>query len=122
MVKYRLVKGCILLALILMVTIVSAAEPQADLNVTKVVSSTGPYAINDTVTWVVTVRNNGPDDATNVILKEDISQLSGHRDITVEVDAGNYNDTTGTWTIPRLANASSTSLTLVTNFIHRIRR
>ena len=116
MVKYRLVKGCILLALILMVTIVSAAEPQADLNVTKVVSSTGPYAINDTVTWVVTVWNNGPDDATNVILKEDISQLSGHRDITVEVDAGNYNDTTGTWTIPRLANASSTSLTLVTNF------
>jgi uncharacterized repeat protein (TIGR01451 family) len=116
MVKYRLVKGCILLALILMVTIVSAAEPQADLNVTKVVSSTGPYAINDTVTWVVTVRNNGPDDASNVILKEDISQLSGHHDITVEVDDGLYNDTTGTWTIPALANASSTSLTLVTNF------
>ena len=37
-----------LLALIFMVSIVSAAEPQADLNVTKVVSSTGPYAINDT--------------------------------------------------------------------------
>jgi len=114
--KYRIVKGCILLALIFMVSIVSAAEPQADLNVTKVVSSTGPYAINDSVTWVVTVSNNGPDDATNVILKEDISQLSGHRDITVEVDNGTYNDATGTWTIPTLANASSASLTLVTNF------
>ncbi len=116
MVKYRIVKGCILLALIFMVTIVSAAEPQADLNVTKVVSSTRPYAVNDSVTWIVTVWNNGPDDATNVILKEDISQLSGHRDITVEVSNGAYNDTTGTWTIPTLANASSASLTLVTNF------
>ena len=116
MAKYRFVKGCILLALIFMVSIVSAAEPQADLNVTKVVSSTGPYAINDSVTWVVTVWNNGPDDAKNVILKEDISQLFGHRDITVEVDDGTYDDTTGNWTIPTLANASSASLTLVTNF------
>jgi uncharacterized repeat protein (TIGR01451 family) len=116
MTKYRFVKGCILLALILLVTIVSAAEPQADLNVTKVVSSTGPYAINDTVTWVVTIWNNGPDNATNVTLKEDISQLSGHRDIPVEVSEGAYNDTTGTWTIPMLKNATSANLTLVTNF------
>ena len=79
-------------------------------------SSTGPYAINDTVTWVVTVWNNGPDDATNVILKEDISQLSGHQAIAVKVEDGTYNNTTGTWTIPTLANASSTSLTLVTHF------
>ena len=116
MAKYRIVKGCILLALIFMVTIVSAAETKADLNVTKVVSSTGPYAVNDSVTWVVTVSNNGPDDATNVILKEDISQLFGHRDITVEVDDGTYDEATGNWTIPTLANASSASLTLVTNF------
>jgi uncharacterized repeat protein (TIGR01451 family) len=116
MTKYRFVKGCILLVLILLVTIVSAAEPQADLNVTKGVSSTGPYAINDTVTWVVTVWNNGPDDATNVTLKEDISQLSGHQDITVDVSEGSYNDTTGTWTIPVLKNATYENLTLVTNF------
>jgi len=116
MAKYRFIKGCILLALILLVTLVSAAEPQADLNVTKVVSSTGPYAINDTVTWVVTIWNNGPDDAMNVTLKEDISQLSGHQDILVEVSEGAYNDTTGTWTIPVLENATSASLTLVTNF------
>jgi hypothetical protein len=64
----------------------------------------------------VTVWNNGPDDATDIILKEDISQLSGHRDITVEVSEGAYDSATGTWTIPTLANASSTSLTLVTNF------
>jgi len=115
MAKYRFVKGCILLALILMVTIVSA-EDGADLNVTKVMSSTGPYAINDTVTWVVTVWNNGPDAATKIILKEDISQLSDHQDITVEVSDGTYDSATDTWTIPELENATSASLTLVTNF------
>ncbi|MDD1695292.1 MAG: DUF11 domain-containing protein [Methanoregula sp.] len=116
MAKYQFVTGCILLALMLMVTMVSAAELKADLNVTKVVSSTGPYAINDTVTWVVTVSNNGPDDATNVTLKEDISQLSGHGDINVEVSNGAYDSATGTWTIAQLENATSEYLTLVTNF------
>ena len=111
-----MVAGMILLALVLMVTATSAAEPQAELNVTKMVSSTGPYAVNDTVTWMVTVWNNGPDAASDIILKEDISQLSGHRDITVEVDDGTYDDITGNWTIPSLASASSASLTLVTNF------
>ena len=116
MAKYQFVTGCILLALMLMVTMVSAAELKADLNVTKVVSSTGPYAINDTVTWVVTVSNNGPDDATNVTLKEDISQLSGHGDINVEVSNGAYDSATGTWTIPLLENATSENLMFVTNF------
>lgn len=112
----RIGAGIILLALVLIVTSTSAAELHANLNVTKAVSSPGPYAINDTVTWVVTVWNNGPDDASDIILTEDISQLTGHRDITVEVDDGTYNETTGTWTIPLLANATFTSLTLVTNF------
>ena len=116
MAKYRFVTGCILLALMLMVPIVSAAELKADLNVTKVVSPTGSYAINDTVTWVVTVWNNGPDDATNVTIQEDISQLSGHGDITVDVSDGAYDSATGTWTIPLLENATSENLTLITNF------
>lgn len=116
MAKYQFVTGCILLALMLMVSIVSAAELKADLNVTKVVSSTGSYAINDTVTWVVTVWNNGPDNATNVTIQEDISQLSGHGDITVDVSDGAYDSATGTWTIPLLENATSEKLTLVTNF------
>ena len=117
MAKYRLVKGFILLALILMVSVVSAEDgAHADLNVSKVVSSTGPYAINDTVMWVVTVWNNGPDDATNIRLQEDISQLSDHQDITVKVSDGAYDIATDTWTIPVLENATSANLTFVTNF------
>jgi hypothetical protein len=117
MIKNRFIKGIGLLALILMITVVSAEDgAHADLNVTKVMSSTGPYAINDTVTWVVTVWNNGPDDATNVFIKEDISQLSNHQDIAVEVSNGMYDSSTDTWTIPELKNATSANLTLVTNF------
>ena len=91
----------VLLALVLMVTATSAIEPQAELNVTKVVSSTGPYAVNDTVTWMVTVWNNGPDAASDIILKEDISQLSGHKDISVEISDGAYDSSTGAWSITR---------------------
>ena len=117
MTKYRFVKGAILLALVLMVTVVSAAHAEvANLSVSKELSPTGPFAVNDTVRWVVTVWNNGPDDASNIILKEGISQLSGHGDLTVEVDDGVYDIGTDTWTIPSLENATSTSLRLVTNF------
>src|SRR5512139_3230455 len=113
MTKYRFVKGASLLALVLMVTVVSAAHAEvANLSVSKELSPTGPFAVNDTVRWVVTVWNNGPDDASNIILKEGISQLSGHGDITVEVDTGVYDSGTDTWTILSLANATSTSLRL----------
>ncbi len=117
MAKNRFVKGFILLVLILMVSVVSAEDgAHADLNVSKVMSSTGPYAINDTVIWVVTVWNNGPDDATNISLREDISQLSDHQNISVEVSDGAYDIATDTWTIPVLENATSASLTFITNF------
>ena len=76
----RMIIGAILLALIFNIGIVCAVdgnETQADLNVSKVVSSTGPYEIDDEVTWVVTVWNNGPGNATNITITEDISHLAG---------------------------------------------
>jgi len=110
----RLFSGAILLALLSTVGIVCAAN--ADLNVSKMVNSTGPYEPGDDVTWVVTLWNNGPSDATNITLQEDISQLSGHKNMTFEADSGIYNSTTHTWNIPELKNATFTSLTLVTAF------
>ena len=110
----RLFSGAILLALLSTVGIVCAAN--ADLNVSKMVNSTGPYQPGDDVTWVVTLWNNGPSDATNITLQEDISQLSGHKNMTFKADTGVYNSTTHTWNIPELKNATFTSLTLVTAF------
>ena len=118
MTHYRFVKGAILLAVVLMATVVSAAHAEvANLSVSKEVSPAGPFAVNDTVTWVVTVWNNGPDDASNITLLEDLSQLSGHGDITVDADPGSeYDSDTHFWNISTLANATSASLRLVTNF------
>jgi uncharacterized repeat protein (TIGR01451 family) len=111
--------GAILLALIFNIGIVCAAdgeETRADLNVSKVVSSTGPYEIDDEVTWVITVWNNGPGNATNITIAEDISQLTGLKNMTAVEGLGKYNTTTNIWNIDELKNASYTTLTLKTTF------
>jgi hypothetical protein len=115
----RMIIGAILLALIFNIGIVCAVdgnETQADLNISKVVSSNGPYEIDDEVTWVVTVWNNGPGNATNITIAEDISHLAGLKNITAGVGLGRYNTTTNIWTIDELKNASYTTLTLKTTF------
>ena len=115
----RMIIGAILLALIFNIGIVCAVdgnETQADLNISKIVSSTGPYEIDDEVTWVVTVWNNGPGNATNITIAEDISHIAGLKNITVGVSLGRYNTTTNIWNIDELKNASYITLTLKTTF------
>jgi uncharacterized repeat protein (TIGR01451 family) len=115
----RVLPGIILLALVLTIQIAGATGQdalKADLNVSKAVSSTGPYQINDEITWAITLRNDGPANATNITLQEDISQLAGLKNITAVTDIGLYNTTTNTWCIGELKNASSARLTLSTVF------
>jgi len=116
---FGMIIGAILLALVFSCGIVCAAEGEethADLNISKVVSSTGPYTINDEVTWIVTVRNHGPANATNITIAEDISHLPGLKNISAAAGLGTYNATTNLWTIDELENASYTTLTLKTTF------
>ena len=42
----------------------------ADLTITKSVSSPGPFAIGDGFTYVITIRNEGPDPATNMVIRD----------------------------------------------------
>jgi hypothetical protein len=88
----------------------------ADLNVSKVVSSVGPFETNDEVTWIVTLWNNGPGNATNITVAEDMSGLTGLQDVRAVASPGDYNTTTNLWHIAELKNASYASLTLITNF------
>jgi len=111
--------GAVLLSLVFTIGIACAADEQglpADLNVTKVVTSTGPYEIDDSVTWVVTLWNNGPGNATNISVAEDLSGLAGLHDLSASPSLGDYNTTTNTWNITELQNATSASLTLTTTF------
>jgi hypothetical protein len=115
----RALSAVILLACIVNIGIVCAAdaeETQADLNVSKMVSSAGPYETDDEVTWVVTVWNNGPGNATNITLAENSSQLSGLKTITAVAGSGEFNTTTNLWNIDELGNATSATLTLTTTF------
>ncbi|MBQ6511204.1 hypothetical protein [Methanobrevibacter sp.] len=70
-----------------------------DLEVTKQVSDKTPY-FGDNITWFISIRNNGPDRATNVVVSD-------------VLDSGlilrGYSSTVGTfknnkWSIPRLDN------------------
>jgi len=115
----RILSAVVLLALVFTISSAGAAEPealQADLNVSKAVSSTGPYEINDTVTWAVTLHNAGPANATSITLQEDMSRLTGLRNVTVTADKGTYNSSTSIWSIDRLNNATSATLTIKMNF------
>ncbi len=117
----RILSAVVLLALVFTIGSAGAAEPEAlkaDLNVSKAVSSTGPYEINDTVTWAVILHNAGPANATSITLQEDMSRLTGLRNVTVTADRGIYNSSTNIWSIDRLNNASSATLTIKTNFTH----
>jgi uncharacterized repeat protein (TIGR01451 family) len=96
--------------------IIIPQSPKADLAISKTVSSTGPYDLDDNVTWVVTLRNNGPDNATNITVAEDVTGLTGLHDITAVASTGIYNLTTNVWNITELENATSATLTLTTNF------
>ena len=113
------ISGIILLALVLTIPIASAADPEvmhADLNVSKVVSSAGPYQVSDEVIWAITLRNEGPANATNITLKDDISPLPGLEHITAVAGSGEYNTATNVWSIGELENATSATLTLKTSF------
>jgi uncharacterized repeat protein (TIGR01451 family) len=111
--------GAVLLSMVFTIGIACAADEQGfptDLNVTKVVTSTGPYEIDDTVTWVVTLWNNGPGNATNISVAEDLTGLFGLHAISASPSLGDYNTTTNTWNITELQNATYANLTLTTSF------
>lgn len=61
--------------------VVAPPPPEADIEVDKTVKSGFPRVGNE-LTYVVTVTNNGPDDATDVNLTDTLSQLAGVITIT----------------------------------------
>ena len=111
--------GAVLLSMVFTIGIACAADSPglpADLNITKVVNSTGPYEIDDEVTWIVTLWNNGPGNATNISVAEDLTGLTGLHELSASPSLGDYNTTTNTWNITELQNATYANLTLTTSF------
>lgn len=82
----------------------------ADLSVTKTVtdgSPLTPYNPGDTIQYVVTVNNTGPDAATNVQLTD---VLPAGVSFTSATGNGTYDSTTGVWTIGNVNSGGSAVL------------
>ena len=81
----------------------------SDLSVTKTVSNSHPI-IGTTIVFTIVVTDNGPNDATGVVVTEMLQ--SGYSYVTSSVTAGSYDNTTGLWTIGNLNNGVSETLTV----------
>lgn len=89
--------------------IVSTA-PSADLTVTKSVDNVSPDA-GDTITYTITVANDGPDDEPAVLVTDSLP--AGITYVSTSASVGTYDDTTGVWSVGSLPNAATETLTIV---------
>ncbi len=79
----------------------------ADLAVTKSVDDLTPLVGTDVV-FTIEVTNDGPDDATGVIVADELP--SGYAFKSSETSRGNYGDASGVWTIGDLADGATATL------------
>ncbi len=79
---------------------------EADLELTKTVSDTTP-GFGDQITFMLTLANIGPNDATGVQVEDLLP--SGYAFLSAEGD-GSYDESTGLWTVGTLANGSVANL------------
>ena len=86
---------------------VTVVPESADIAITKIVSNANPIE-GEYITYTISVTNNGPKTATNLKILDQLPTGITYIDSTVSV--GNYNPTSGIWTIGTLANGSSASL------------
>ena len=85
----------------------SVDAPAADLAVTKTVDNASP-SVGTSVTFTVTVANNGPDAATGVVVSDLLP--AGLTFQSAIASAGSYNFGTGAWTVGNLANGATENL------------
>ncbi|AMM50604.1 hypothetical protein TH61_04640 [Rufibacter sp. DG15C] len=82
-----------------------------DLEAIKTVNRTRA-SVGDALTYTVTARNNGPNAATGVIIRDVLPLAQINVVGTITPSAGTYNATTGIWTIGNLAAGQSVTMTV----------
>jgi hypothetical protein len=82
------------------------------------VEETGPYFVNEPLTWNVTIANLNDTTITNITVLEDITKLTGLNTGTLVVtpSTGTWDLATLTWSVPSLAGNTTASLELKTSF------
>jgi uncharacterized repeat protein (TIGR01451 family) len=88
---------------------VTEVNPAVDLSVVKSADST-KATVGQTVTYRVTVRNAGPNDATGVTVEDVLP--SNLTFVSATASAGTYAPASGMWTVGALASGASATLTV----------
>src|SRR5262245_9264591 len=97
---------CALFSFVL-IAVVDAQAQNADLAVTKTVSNATPN-VGDTITFTITLTNNGPDAATGVTGTDLLP--AGLTIVSATISQGTFNNITGVWNVGTLANTASVTL------------
>ena len=89
--------------------IVTPVDSVADLSLTKAVvdGDTMPL-VGSEITFIITVTNDGPEDATGVEVTDLLP--SGFDYILFSSTSGTYNEVTGIWTVGNIANGATETL------------
>jgi uncharacterized repeat protein (TIGR01451 family) len=82
---------------------------QADLAVIKTVSNSTPN-VGDTITYTITLSDNGPDPATDVTLHDALP--AGIAFVSAATTAGSYDSNTGIWTVGTVVVGAPQTLTI----------
>ncbi len=91
-------------------TTTNVVTPVAELEATKT-ASTDRAKIGDTITYTVTVTNNGPGAAGNVVVVED-NAVGAVTFVSSSPSTGSVDDATGIWTVGSLAVGESATNTI----------
>ena len=83
---------------------------QADLSLTKSVNISDPNQ-DEAILFTVVVHNDGPDDATNVQVRDLLP--AGAEFVSSNVTSGSYNPVTGVWAFETVESGSAQSLQVV---------
>jgi large repetitive protein len=89
----------------------TVTPPSADVALTKVVSDARP-ALGEQTTWTVTVANNGPDAAADVVVTDILP--AGLSFVSASASQGSYDAGTGAWTVGAMAAGATQTLDLLT--------
>jgi len=83
--------------------------PVADLSLGKTVSNLAPN-VQTNITFTLSLTNIGPDDATGVVVTENLP--SGFSYVSSTASVGSYDDATGLWTVGNLVVNSPATLAI----------
>ncbi|NER17477.1 PKD domain-containing protein [Spongiivirga citrea] len=80
-----------------------------DIEVTKTVDNLNP-TVGSQITFTVTVTNNGPSDATGIVVEDQLA--SGYQFVSATASAGIYDEAIGSWNVGNLANGITETINI----------